>query len=444
MTVARNLCTDAHKDRLNLRSSRNLVVTVGNFEGGGIWQEGQCEGYPTVSVQTGEATIVKGHVQPVKDRVVQVDPKKLHKTMPWKGGPKWTVIAHTVGLHRKLEESHRAELRTLGFVLPELSDMKAVEYKGQPDPTPPLYECLCQPGWLLQPEEIEEEMWMRQWTRRVLDEEDLLSQVVPPNNVEEFAGVKEATQAAKEALDRREDRLHHERYDTAEWMSMCRLTEGSEEVHGVEGILELLTAPLKVVYTVALEEVKQFIERWVPAIVKEADALIKAGALVPLSRDEQRSLEASGKLVILPAKGVFTVKPPDQEVLFDGDGAALPCGSPDFYKRKARLVICGNFQGKQAKEDSYAGGCQTDSLRAMLVHCAALKWSLAATDIRNAFILAPILEEDDEDDTVYGLYPRRACSLPGCSTRCSFGGLIGLYTDSDVPPGYGGDSATSA
>ena len=411
MTVARDLCTDAHKDRFNLRSSRNLVVTVGNFEGGGIWQEGQCEGAPTVSVQTGETTIVKGYVLPVKDRVVQVDPKKLHKTMPWEGGPKWTIIAHTVGLHRKLEEAHREGLRALGFVLPELSDMKAVEFKGEAGLAPPSHECFRDPGWLLQPREIEEEMWMRLWTRRVLDEEDVLSPVVPPDCAEEFVGVREANQAAQEALDQREGHLHHERYDTAEWMSMCRLTEGSEEVHGVEGILELQTAPLKVVYTVALEEVKQFIERWVPAIAKEADALIKAGALVPLSREEQRLLEASGKLVILAAKGVFTVKPPDQEMLVDENGAALPRGSPEFYKRKARLVICGNFQGKQAKEDSYAGGCQTDSLRAMLVHCAALKWSLASTDIRNAFILAPISEEDDEDDTVYGLYPPKVLQL---------------------------------
>ncbi|CAE7357932.1 GIP, partial [Symbiodinium sp. KB8] len=411
MTVARNLCTDAHKDRFNLRSSRNLVVTVGNFEGGGIWQEGRCEGAPRVSVQMGESTFVEGYVQPVKDRVVQVDPKKLHKTMPWTGGPKWTVIAHTAGLHRKLEETHREELRTLGFVLPELSDMKAVECKNETIPEPQSDDDLRDPGWLLQPEEIEEEMWLRLWTRCVLDEEDVLSTVVPPNCAEEFVGVTEATQAAKEALDRRENRPHRERYDTVEWMSMCRLTEGSEEVHGVEGILELQTAPLKVVYTVALEEVKQFIDRWVPAITREADALIKAGALVPLSRDEQRSLEASGKLVILPAKGVFTVKPPDQEVLVDEKGVALPRGSPDFYKRKARLVICGNFQGKQAKEDSYAGGCQTDSLRAMLVHCAALKWSLASTDIRNAFILAPIMEEDDEDDTVYGLYPPKVLQL---------------------------------
>ena len=53
--------------------------------------------------------------------------------------------------------------------------------------------------------------------------------------------------------------------------------------------------------------------RWVETIVKEADALIKAKALAPLTPEEQRALERTGKLVIFPAKGVFTITPPDQE-----------------------------------------------------------------------------------------------------------------------------------
>ncbi|CAE7496785.1 GIP, partial [Symbiodinium necroappetens] len=78
MTVARDLCTDAHKDRFNLKTSKNYVLTVGNFVGGGIWQEGQREG----------------------------GSPKLHKTMSWDGGPKWTVIAHTVGQKVSVLEEH--------------------------------------------------------------------------------------------------------------------------------------------------------------------------------------------------------------------------------------------------------------------------------------------------------------------------------------------------
>ncbi|CAE7787763.1 unnamed protein product [Symbiodinium sp. KB8] len=84
---------------------------------------------------------------------------------------------------------------------------------------------------------------------------------------------------------------------------------------------------------------------------------------------------------------------------------------PEFYKRKARLVMCGNFQTRQAEEDSYAGGCQTDSLRVMLVHCAAKGWLIASTDIRNAFILAPIKDEEDDEDEVYALYAPKVFQL---------------------------------
>ena len=132
MTVARDLCTDAHRDKFNLKSSENHVITVGNFTGGGIWQEGHRDGAPLVSVETEGGHVVEGFVSPVHNRVVQVDPKKLHKTMPWSGGPKWTVIAHTVGQHRKLDEMHRRELGDLGFVLPSNVELKGVVVQERP------------------------------------------------------------------------------------------------------------------------------------------------------------------------------------------------------------------------------------------------------------------------------------------------------------------------
>ena len=252
----------------------------------------------------------------------------------------------------------------------------------------------------------------RLWTRRVLDEEEQLAGVVPSEFHSEFEGVEQAVREAGEELHLRETRGVCDRCDEVQWLGLCRMTETDEETFGVETMLEELKEPLKVVFTVALDEVKNYAGRWSEAMHKEVKALLDAGALVPLSPDEQARLEASGKLVVLPAKGVFTAKPPDLERLEDELGNPLPQGSPLFVKRKARLVICGNFQGRQAKEDSYAGGCQIDSLRAMLVLAAHRGWKLASTDIRNAFILAPIKEEDEEDDgTVYALFPPKVFQL---------------------------------
>ena len=408
MTVARDLCTDAHKDRFNLKTSKNYVLTVGNFVGGGIWQEGQRGDLPVVMVQNGADTVVKGFVSSVRDRIVEVDPKKLHKTMPWDGGPKWTVIAHTVGQHGKLSADHRHELQALGFNLPPCGDLRKALVQGELEVVPALLDG---PGWFPQPCDESEEMWVRMWTRRLLDEEENLISTIPQEENENFTGVLETNKIVAKDLDDREADLCQDRYEVEQWLSLCRLAEGEDEVRGVEPLLETLPNPLKVVFTVALDEVKQYISRWVEAIHKETDALIKAKALIPLTIEEQQELEASGRLVILPAKGVFTVKPPDQEVFKDESGQDLPPGSPEFFKRKARLVICGNFQGKQAREDSYAGGCQTDALRIMLVHTAAFGWLVASTDIRNAFILAPIKEDEDDDDTTYALYPPKVFQL---------------------------------
>ncbi|CAE7035047.1 unnamed protein product [Symbiodinium sp. CCMP2592] len=309
LTIAKDFNTDAHKDKFNMRGSRNYVLTLGNFENGEIWQEGTSDSHPAGSMELGSGEDRMGYVEPVHNKVVQA------------------------------------------------------------------------------------------------------SSVCPRSFAEDFEGVAEAVNEANKSLEVRESVSLPDRPGGEQWMSLCRMTEGTDEIDGVEPLLETLSGPLKVVYTVALDEVKQFFPRWAASIVKEADALIKAKALVPSTLEEQRALERSGKLVILPAKGVFTMKPLDGEVLPQDADQPLPPGDPCFYKRKARLVICGNFQGKQSMEESYAGGCQTDCLRVMLVHCAAVAWCLASTDIRNAFILAPIQEEDDEEEDVYALYPPKVFQL---------------------------------
>ncbi|CAE7662849.1 unnamed protein product, partial [Symbiodinium sp. CCMP2592] len=117
ITVARDLCTDVHCDRFNMRNSTNYVLTLGEFKGGGIWQQGSNAEFADVAVETASGDVLQGHVIPVKDRVVKVDPKRLHRTMPWEGGPKWTVIAHTIGARRNLADSDVETLNALGFPL---------------------------------------------------------------------------------------------------------------------------------------------------------------------------------------------------------------------------------------------------------------------------------------------------------------------------------------
>ena len=414
ITVAKNLHTGVHCDRFNLRNSENTVITVGDFEGGGIWQEGVSPIHPTVEIEAPNGSILKGFVQPVQNRVVKVDPKRLHMSMPWNGGTKWTLIAHTIGSKAKLSDDELETLQGLGFPYHGCSDQVRLA-SAHADLAVFEYEDQCLKDLSeenLHVSDGDDEWRCRYWTRRLLDEEEQLKGVVPPELASEFVGVDVANESCLRYLELRENFVVHERRDVHQWMQLSRLVESEQEMYGVEMVLETLEGPLQVVYTVALDDVKQNITLWSEAIHKEAKALLDAGALVPMTAEEQRQLVATGNLVILPAKGVFTVKPPDDGVTVDGDGNPLPRGSPAFWKRKARLVICGNFQQKQAQEDSYAGGCQIDSLRAMLVFGMLKNWCFASTDIRNAFILAPIKDEEDEDQSeVYALTPPKVFQL---------------------------------
>ena len=264
----------------------------------------------------------------------------------------------------------------------------------------------------ISPWEAEEEMLSRMWTRRVLDEEEQLSKVVPQKLLEDYKGVVEANGEAAELLHLREGHNLHDRFDEEQWFGLCRMTEAEEETYGVEAMLEELCEPSRLVFTVCLGRGQAVRREMGRSYHKEAKALLDAGALVPLTPEEQSKLEKSGKLVVLPAKGVFTSSRRRWRDWLMRKDSLAPQGSPRFVKRKARLVICGNFQGRQAKEDSYAGGCQIDSLRTMLVLAAAKGWYIASTDIRNAFILAPIKEDEEEDDgIVYGLFPPRVFQL---------------------------------
>ncbi|CAE7539314.1 GIP, partial [Symbiodinium sp. CCMP2456] len=233
-----DLHTGVHSDRFNMKNSRNVVVTVGDFDGGGIWQEGTSPDHPLVEIESPNGNKLQGFVQPVRNRIVKVDPKKLHMSMPWTGGTKWTIIAHTIGGYAKLQAADLEQLDQLGFPHPASKEAKSLA------PIQGRYE--------------EEEWQARYWMRRLLDEEEQLKATVPKEHEEYFREVTSANEDCLRNLELREMYVNHERKDVDQWMQI---------------------RPLQVVYTVALEDVKQNIAAWSEAIHKEAKALLDAGAL---------------------------------------------------------------------------------------------------------------------------------------------------------------------
>eukprot|EP00439_Symbiodinium_sp_Y106_P004232 s10784_g1.t1 len=440
---------------------------------------------------------VEGSIVPTENRVVKFNPRKLHKSLPW-SGTKWTVIAYVNRGFARLPESNVQELRDGGFLIPQREDVTLRQLRLQDEHDEFDYcntsdeEELVLMGRAV----TEDELVL---LHSALDEEEKVEVRVDSSEFEEEtqaiaqANAKAMMRCARLEAVAAEEFQGNEVSDVMEWFRLCRMVEGDEQ-HGIEEVLRNLQAPLQVVYTMSLTEVKENVDAWKDAIKKEVDALISCGALVRMEPTEEDRLRRGNRLVVLPAKGVFTVKPPDSvegpsgvQVIESEDQACNVVGdavtksadqvvstkgvhaaksadqvvstegvhsaksadqvvstegvhaaksadqvvstegvhlksadqvvshdmekvsgelggqtrsSPTgkWFKRKARLVICGNYE-KHIAEDLYAGGCQTESLRVMISYASGFPgWDAAVTDIRNAFLLAPMAT-----DAVYGL-----------------------------------------
>ena len=122
---------------------------------------------------------------------------------------------------------------------------------------------------------------------------------------------------------------------------------------GVEDIIASLKGPLEVTYTVDPREVHEHLERWAPAIKKEVEGVAVAiRRLLPQTNERAEWFRRPGAQR-LPAKLVFTVKPGD---------APLPDCPETWYKRKARLVVCGNF-ASSSDGDLYSETAPSEAVR---------------------------------------------------------------------------------
>ena len=149
---------------------------------------------------------------------------------------------------------------------------------------------------------------------------------------------------------------------------------------GIEKILEQLEQPLQVTYTVDPREAMECLHKWKNAIVQEVNNVESAICrLQPGSPERAAWLKRPGAQR-LPTKFVFTVKPGDNPAESDRS---------TWFKRKARLVVCGNF-AEGDDFDCYAETPPTEVLRAGLTTSRKRRWAIAILDVVAAFLRAPI------------------------------------------------------
>ena len=167
-------------------------------------------------------------------------------------------------------------------------------------------------------------------------------------------------------------------------MHMMKVSVEEAVTENVEQLLRDLDKPLEVVHNVSLQEVKQNLPVWIPSVGKEVTTLTSSGTLRPIPLSLAKQKAEKGEIKLVPGKTVHTVKPPDVV------GPAIE-DKREYYKRKTRLVICGNYIAEGGTE-VYTAAATAESLRCSLAVSAHRAWNAGTTDINSAFTLTPTTE----------------------------------------------------
>ena len=414
--ITRNAAIAIHRDSHNHQATQNHVYPLTEFEGGGIWVENESltDG-AGVWKEVAPMKWRRGLVHPLeKERLFSFSPRRWHEVQPWEGN-RVVMILYTprygtlyAGDQEYLETQgfnfvkKEAELEVIpkeeafdilraGALDPEVLQSSKLafgsEQESDSDGAPVLYLVRSSEGdceravgeglqriWEGQEQLIEDLEEQGERLRTLLEEEAVLLEECQRAGRDVLDEVQEQQRVIEKMLEEiAKDIQSHAKLE----MKKCLMALDAEEEPDYEQLLANLESDLRVVYTIPLGQVKPVLRRWVPAISKEIDNLFD-GTLSRISISEAKRLEAEGLVKILPSKGVFTVKPPTD--------------SAHKFKRKFRLVICGNYAPRPGAEDEamslYAGGASAETFRAALAYAAARGWSGATSDVTGAFLLA--------------------------------------------------------
>ena len=436
LSISDNVGMTCHRDVHNERFSDNIVVALAPCDrGGGIWVEASPEAYAVNDewrqISNGEWR--RGQVHDLEvGKPFRFNARLWHQSESWEGR-RLVMIAYTPRMGAITRPTYDAllnmgfnppPLQGPDFVTPTLRMMGMASEDKQVDAV----------AFLIKKEKSEEDAKKRaseataelqalqdDVVARLHQRADFLAELLAEEEMlaDELADIGNLIR--EEAMDSREavmDMVKDIQQDLDQALKeSTKLFLKAAVVSGedfdaetdVEAYLEALEGDLGVTLTIPLDQVRAHLTRWVDAMKKELDNVETAtGAVERITYTEARQKEARGLLRLVPGKMVFTVKPPPEP--------SSSSSSRMKWKRKARMVICGNYVGfdsDHTKAMLYASGASAESLRIALCMATAAGWVAAATDITGAFLLA----KWPESKPTYGVLPPKVlvqCGLVQC------------------------------
>ena len=375
-----------HRDLRNKPGVPNFVTEIGGKEPQGLWlsdAHDRCEGSGTVGCdlqrELPDGTVAEGRVVDIKDKVAVFDPKKTHSYIEGDSGQRWILAGFTPLAVETIPPEPVAFMNRCGFPLEgtgvEVHDVEGEVWSEQGSDSDSSDE-----QYTDQEEDLERKSRV---LRSELEEETTKSEDAP--------FLKVLHQAFEECT------AELERIQLKALKKVMKVSPGEAKDVEVEELLKTLVGPLEVVHNVSLPEVKKYVDLWREAIVKEVNALMDSGTIKKLSPEQTREMKKAG-LTVLPGKAVFTVKPPN-----DSESA-------EKFRRKCRVVVCGNFLPAQG-QNVHASGTSADTLRIAVALAVKNEWCIGSTDVANAFTLAPMPTE-----LSYALTPPAIVTLAGAAT----------------------------
>ncbi|CAE7776959.1 RE1, partial [Symbiodinium sp. CCMP2592] len=377
-----------HRDLRNQPGMPNFVMEVGAANPDGLWLsdahevvEGDGTAGGDLQRELPDGSCAEGRLVDIKNKVAVFDPKKFHSYVKGEDEGRWIIAGFTPLGVENIPSRATAFLNRCGFPLQgtgaevyDVEDVSWSEYSEDSELTSDQSSG---------EEEIEQQA-------RVLRCE--LQEESTPDQEEDLESPY--VQRLQKAFEKCAKELEDLQIKTLR--KVLKVSPGEAKDVEVEELLRVLSGPLEVVHNVSLPEVKKYIHLWKEAILKEVSALVDSGTVKRLSPEQTRELKKAG-LVVLPGKAVFTVKPPTD------------AQSSTRFRRKCRVVVCGNFLPSQG-QNVYASGTSADTLRIAVALAVKMGWCLGSTDVANAFTLAPMPEE-----LLYALTPPTIVVLAGAA-----------------------------